>query len=212
MPAFERMLFRLSVVCAVLLQAGIATPSTAAVEPEIGKTAPDFTATDSTGRTHRLSDYRGKQVILEWTNHNCPFVGKHYRSGNMQNTQKAATADGAVWLTVISSAQGFQGYVTGAEADALTRRRDAYPTAVLLDPSGDVRLLYRARVTPHMFIIDKDGTLAYKGAIDSIPSWDEDDIQMATNYVGQALSQLKSGRPVEPTATRPYGCSVKYGY
>ena len=211
MTAFERKLFSVSVAFIALLLAGIATPGPAAAEPEIGKPAPDFTATDTAGRTHRLSAYRGKRVILEWTNHGCPFVGKHYRSDNMQRTQKAATADGAVWLSVISSAPGLQGHVSGAEADALTRRRDAHPTAVLLDPSGGVGRLYRARVTPHMFVVDKDGTLAYKGAIDSIPSWDENDIPVATNYIGQALAQLKAGRPVKPTGTRPYGCSVKYG-
>ena len=211
MTAFDRTIFRVASVIAVLLLAGIATPGTAAAEPKTGKPAPDFTATDSTGHTHRLSAYRGKRVILEWTNHNCPFVGKHYRSGNMQQTQKAATADGAVWLSVISSAPGLQGHVSGAEADALTQRRDAHPTAVLLDPSGDVGRLYRAKVTPHMFIVDKDGTLAYQGAIDSIPSWDEDDISVATNYVGQALAQLKAGQQVKPRGTRPYGCSVKYG-
>ena len=129
----------------------------------------------------------------------------------MQRTQKAATADGAVWLSVISSAPGLQGHDSGAEADELTRRRDAFPTAILLDPSGDLGRRYRAKVTPHMFVVDKDGTLVYQGAIDSIPSWDEDDIPMATNYVGQALAQLKDGRPVKPTGTRPYGCSVKYG-
>ena len=211
MTTFDRTFFRVAGVIVVLLLAGVATPGTAATEPETGKPAPDFTTTDSTGRTHRLSAYRGKRVILEWTNHDCPFVGKHYRSGNMQQTQKAATADGAVWLSVISSAPGLQGHVSGAEADALTRRRDAFPTSVLLDPSGDVGRLYRAKVTPHMFIVDKDGTLAYQGAIDSIPSWDEDDISVATNYVGQALAQLKAGRPVKPRGTRPYGCSVKYG-
>jgi hypothetical protein len=210
MSAFNRKLFRFPVVFALLLLAGVATLGTAAAEPSIGEPAPDFTAIDSTGRTHRLSAYRGKRVILEWTNHDCPFVGKHYRSGNMQRTQKAATEDGAVWLSVISSAPGLQGHVSGAEADTLTRNRNAYPTAVLLDPSGKVGRLYRARVTPHIFIVDKDGRLAYKGAIDSIPSWDEDDIPMATNYVGQALDQLKAGQPVKPTITRPYGCSVKY--
>jgi len=211
MTVFDRNLFSLPVVFAVLLLAGSATPAPAAAELEIDKPAPDFTATDSTGRAHRLSAYRGKRVILEWTNHDCPFVGKHYRSGNMQQTQKAATAEGAVWLSVISSAPGLQGHVSGAEAEALTRARNAFPTAILLDPSGDVGRRYQAKVTPHMFIVDKDGTLVYKGAIDNIPSWDEDDIPKATNYVGQALAQLKAERPVAPTGTRPYGCSVKYG-
>lgn len=211
MIAFDRKPFGIPVIFVALLLTSAAAPDTRAAEPSIGKPVPDFTAVDSKGRTHQLSAYRGKRVILEWTNHDCPFVGKHYRSGNMQNTQKAATADGTVWLSVISSAPDLEGHVSGAEADALTQRRNANPTAVLLDASGDVGRLYRARVTPHIFIIDKDGTLAYKGAIDSIPSGDAADIPKATNYVGQALAQLKASQPVKPTTTRPYGCSVKYG-
>jgi len=179
-------------------------------EPEIGKPAPDFTGTDSAGKTHRLSDYRGKRVVLEWTNHDCPFVGKHYRTDNMQATQKDATADGTVWLSVISSAPGQQGHVSGAEADQLTTSRGARPTAVLLDPNGTIGRLYAAVTTPHMFIIEGDGTLAYMGAIDSIRSWDDADVPKATNYVKQAMRQLRAGQPVNPRGTRPYGCSVKY--
>ena len=196
---------------AVLVSAGAGIPGAAEAVPEVGKPAPDFTATDSTGGVHRLSDKRGKVVILEWTNHDCPFVGKHYRSNNMQRTQKDATDGGAVWLSVISSAPGLQGHVTGPEADELSRSRGAHPTAVLLDPSGEIGKLYRAVVTPHIFIIDRDGTLAYQGAIDSIASWDEDDIPRATNYALQVLRQIKAGLPVEPQVTQPYGCSVKYG-
>ena len=211
MVAFNRMFSRSPAIFAAAFLASVAMADKATAEPTIGKAAPDFTAVDSTGQTHKLSDYRGKRVILEWTNHGCPFVAKHYRSGNMQQTQKAATGDGVVWLSVISSAPGREGHVSGAEADKLTSDRDASPTAVLLDPSGEVGRLYRARVTPHMFIINENGQLAYKGAIDSIPSGDADDIASATNYVGQALGQLQAGKPVDPSITRPYGCSVKYG-
>lgn len=188
-----------------------AFPVTATAAPVSGKPAPDFTGKDTGGKTHRLNDLRGKVVILEWTNHDCPFVGKHYRSKNMQQTQKAVTDGGAVWLSVISSAPGLQGHVTGPEADDLTRSRGAHPTAVLLDPSGEIGRLYRAVTTPQIFIVDKDGTLVYQGAIDSIASWDENDIPSATNYVRHAIKQLKAGIPIDPSATRPYGCSVKYG-
>lgn len=188
-----------------------AVPQVAEAAPAVGSPAPDFAGTDSTGKSHRLSDMRGKVVVLEWTNHDCPFVGKHYRSSNMQRTQKQVTDGGAVWLSVISSAPGLQGHVTGPEADALTRSRRAYPSAVLLDPKGAIGRLYRAAVTPHIFIVDEDGRLAYQGAIDDIASWDEADIPKATNYVRQVLAQLKAGLRVKPGVTRPYGCSVKYG-
>ncbi len=211
MVGFDWKLLSSSVVVALLFLAGIAAPGTSAADVIIGKPAPDFTAVDSAGRAHRLSDYRGKRVILEWTNHDCPFVRKHYRSGNMQKTQKSAQADGVVWLSVVSSAPGLEGHVSGDEADALTKSRNAYPAAVLLDPAGKLGRLYRARVTPHMYIIDTDGTLAYKGAIDSIASGDTADIPDATNYVLQAMAQLKAGEPVKEATTRPYGCTVKYG-
>lgn len=211
MVFFDWKLLSGAVVFAVLVLAGVAAPGTAAADVIIGKPAPDFTAVDSAGRAHRLSDYRGKRVILEWTNHDCPFVAKHYRSGNMQKTQKSAKKDGVVWLSVVSSAPGLEGHVSGGEADALTKKRDAHPAAVLLDPDGKLGRLYRARVTPHMFIIDTDGTLAYKGAIDSIASGDAGDIPEATNYVLQAMAQLKAGKPVTESTTRPYGCTVKYG-
>jgi len=187
----------------------IALP-TAQAEPVIGKPAPAFTGIDSAGKTHRLRDYRGRRVVLEWTNHDCPFVGKHYRTGNMQATQKDATADGAVWLSVISSAPGTQGHVSGRQADQLTTSRGARPTAVLLDPDGTIGRLYDAVTTPHMYIIDGDGRLAYMGAIDSIRSWDDADVPKATNYVKQAMAQMRAGQPVKPRGTRPYGCSVKY--
>lgn len=176
----------------------------------VNQPAPDFTAVDSNGKEHRLSDFRGKTVVLEWTNHDCPYVRKHYDSGNMQALQKTATGKGIVWLSIISSAPGKQGHVSGAEANRLTSSRNAAPTAVLLDESGEIGRLYGAKTTPHMYIIDDGGELVYMGGIDSIPSSDTNDIARATNYVDVALNALSSGQPIEDAVTRPYGCSVKY--
>jgi peroxiredoxin len=184
--------------------------SAAGAAPEIGAPAPAFTGVDTSGKRHALSDYRGKPVVLEWTNHDCPYVRKHYRSGNMQQQQRAATGQGTVWLSIISSAPGKQGHVTPAQADALTASRNAAPTAVILDEKGDIGRLYGAKTTPHMYIVDVDGDLAYMGGIDSIPSTDPADIAKAAQYVPQALSQLTNGEPLAPAVTRPYGCSVKY--
>ena len=178
--------------------------------PKIGMPAPDFTALDSQGVQHTLADYRGKIVILEWTNHQCPFVGKHYNTGNMQALQQYATGAGVTWLSMISSAPGTQGYVSGPEADALTAKRRAAPTAVLLDPQGVVGRLYDARTTPHMYIIDATGTLVYMGGIDDKPSTQNADVKTATNYVRVALDEVRSAKPVSTPVTRPYGCSVKY--
>jgi peroxiredoxin len=178
--------------------------------PKIGQPAPDFTAVDSHGVSHALGDYRGKIVVLEWTNHQCPFVGKHYGTGNMQALQQEATAAGVTWLSVISSAPGKQGYVSAAEANALTEQRKAAPTAVLLDPQGVLGRLYDARTTPHMYIIDAAGTLVYMGGIDDKPSTQYADVKTATNYVRVALDEIHHGKPVSKPVTRPYGCSVKY--
>lgn len=178
--------------------------------PKIGQPAPDFTAVDTQGVSHALGDYRGKIVVLEWTNHQCPFVGKHYGTGNMQALQQQATATGVAWLSVISSAPGEQGYVSSAEAKALTVKRQASPTAVLLDPQGVVGRLYDARTTPHMYIIDAVGTLVYMGGIDDKPSTQYADVKTATNYVRLALDEIRSGKPVSTSVTRPYGCTVKY--
>jgi peroxiredoxin len=178
--------------------------------PKIGQPAPDFTAVDSYGVAHALGDYRGKIVVLEWTNHQCPFVGKHYGTGNMQALQQQATATGVTWLSVISSAPGEQGYVSDAEANVLTAKRNASPMAVLLDPQGVVGRLYDARTTPHMYIIDAAGTLVYMGGIDDKPSTQDADVKTATNYVRVALDEIRSGKPVSMPVTRPYGCSVKY--
>jgi len=177
---------------------------------QIGQPAPDFTATDSKGTAVSLSQYRGKIVVLEWTNADCPYTRKHYTSGNMQSVQGLAQTNGVVWLSVISSAPGKQGYVNGSGADALTRSRGAVPTAVLLDPTGTVGRLYGAKTTPHMFVIDKNGALQYMGGIDSIATADVSDIPHAEPYLKEAMLAVVQGRPVPHAVTTPYGCSIKY--
>jgi peroxiredoxin len=193
----------------VLLAAGF---TAAAPSPAPGQPAPGFSGTDSSGRPVSLSlaDYRGSIVVLEWTNHDCPFVRRHYDTGNMQALQRQAKKDGVVWLTVVSSAPGEQGYVTGKEADALTTARSASPTAVVLDPSGEIGHAYGAKTTPHMFVIDPAGMLVYMGAIDDQPRNFGADPARANNYVRTALAAVKSGQPVANAITQPYGCSVKY--
>jgi peroxiredoxin len=178
--------------------------------PTIGGPAPEFSALDSQGHTRRLSDFKGKVVVIEWTNAECPFTRKHYTSGNMQNLQAMAQKNDVIWLSVISSAVGKQGYVTGPGADELTRARGASPTAVLLDPTGTVGRLYQAKTTPHLFVIDKDGVLQYRGGIDSIASVDASDISAAEPYLKDAMLAVVHGQPVVHPVTRPYGCSVKY--
>jgi peroxiredoxin len=182
----------------------------AGAAPQIGQVAPDFTAVDSQGDPIHLSEYRGKIVVLEWTNADCPYTRKHYSSGNMQSVQALAQKNGIVWLSVISSAPGKQGFVNGPAADALTHSRHAVPTAVLLDPTGSVARLYAAKTTPHMFVIDKDGMLRYMGGIDSIATTDEADIARAEPYLKEALLAVAAGDPVPHPVTKPYGCSVKY--
>lgn len=176
----------------------------------VGSPAPDFTATDSNGNTVKLSDYKGKVVVLEWTNHDCPFVRKHYNSNNMQELQTEATSQDVAWLSIISSAPGKQGYVEAEKANELTASRNASPTAVLLDPEGSVGRLYSARTTPHLFVIDREGTLQYMGAIDDTPTADKADVETATNYVQPAIASVLSGEAVATAVTQPYGCSVKY--
>jgi peroxiredoxin len=178
--------------------------------PDLGKPAPSFTAVDSTGKSWSLADLKGKVVVLETTNHDCPYVRKHYNARNMQTQQREAAAKGVVWLTVASSATGEQGYVTAQQANDLTRSRDAQPAAVLLDPKSQVARAYGATVTPHMYIIDANGTLVYKGGIDSIPSADIADIAKAKQYVRIGLDEVLAGKPVTDASTRPYGCTLKY--
>jgi peroxiredoxin len=177
----------------------------------VGEPAPEFTGKDTKGATHKLSDYQGKFVVLEWHNQGCPYVGKHYSSGNMQKLQKEWTAKDVVWLTVISSAPGQQGYVDPSQADAYVKAHDAAPTAVLLDPSGTIGRAYDAKTTPHMFVIDPKGRLVYNGAIDDKPTTDLADVPTATNFVSAALRQAMAGQAVATPTSRPYGCSVKYG-
>ncbi len=182
----------------------------AGAAPQIGQAAPDFTAVDSKGNPTRLSEFHGKTVVLEWTNADCPYTRKHYSSGSMQSVQELAQKNGIVWLTVISSAPGKQGYVNGAAADALTAARHAVPTAVLLDPTGSVGHSYYAKTTPHMFVIDKNGMLRYMGGIDSIATTDEADIARAEPYLKEAMLAVSAGDPVPHPVTKPYGCSIKY--
>ena len=186
-------------------------PTTAWAAPDLGKPAPLFTGTDSNGKTWSLADLKRKVVVLETTNHQCPYVGQHYRSGNLQAQQRVATAKGVIWLTVAASAPGEEGYVTASQANELTRSRSAAPTAVILDPQSKIARAYGATVTPHMYIIDATGTLVYKGGIDSIPSADPADIPKAMQYVRVALDQILAGKQVAEASTRPYGCSLKYG-
>jgi peroxiredoxin len=185
-----------------------AAPAHAA--PQIGQPAPAFTALDSNGQTQSLSALKGKVVVLEWTNHDCPFVRKHYGAGNMQKLQAEAKSQGVVWLTIASSAPGEQGAVDGAAANGLTASRKAMPAAVLLDPDGKIGRAYGAQVTPHMYVIGKDGTLLYMGGIDSIASTRADDIEKAQPYLRDAMLAAVKGEPVKTAVTRPYGCTIKY--
>jgi peroxiredoxin len=179
-------------------------------QARVGDAAPAFNATDSHGQAQSLASYHGKFVVLEWHNQGCPYTRKHYESGNMQNLQKEWTTKGVTWFTVISSAPGHQGYVTPEQENAYVSRIHAAPTAVLLDPQGNLGRLYGARTTPHMFVIDPQGKLIYDGAIDDRPTDDVGDIKGADNYVTDALSAAMAGKPVANPYTRPYGCSVKY--
>jgi len=191
------------------LLAGLPAWSLAA--PQVGQPAPDFTGTDSNGQTVHLSDLKGKVVVLEWTNDGCPFVGKWYSSGAMQALQRDARAKGVVWLTVVSSAPGEQGYVDGPRANQDTRSRNAMPNNVLLDPRGTIGHLYDAKTTPEIAVIKADGTLAYLGGADSIASTDVADMARAEPYAREAIEAVVAGQPVSHPVTRPYGCSVKYG-
>ena len=181
-----------------------------AASPDLGKPAPLFTAVDSNGRSWSLADLKGKVVVIETTNHDCPYVRKHYNAQNMQAQQREAAAKGVVWLTSASSAKGEEGYVTAQQANDLTKSRGAAPAAVLLDPQSRIARAYSATVTPHMYIVDAQGTLVYKGGIDSIPSADTADIPKAKQYVRVALDEILAGKPVADASTRPYGCSLKY--
>ncbi|HYK34495.1 thioredoxin family protein [Alloacidobacterium sp.] len=200
---------RRSVLSIGILAAMLAVPLVANAV-HVGDAAPDFTGMDSNGKTHKLSDYRGKYVVLEWTNNGCPYTQKHYNSGNMQALQKEWTAKGVVWLTVLSSAPGEQGYMTAAQENSYMSREKASPTAALLDPTGAIGHEYSAKTTPHMFVIDPSGKLIYDGAIDDHATTDLSDVKVSKNYVSAALNEAMVGQPVAVSYTRPYGCSVKY--
>ena len=195
--------------CAALAAALL--PPHAVAQVRVDTPAPAFTATDSNGQSHTLTAYRGKYVVFEWHNQGCPYTRKHYVSGNMQNLQREWTAKGVVWFTVISSAPGQQGYVTDPEENAYLAKMHADPTAVLMDPSGNLGRLYGARTTPEMYVINPQGELIYEGAIDNRPTPDISDIKGANNYLTDALSEAMAGQPVATPYAPPYGCSVKYG-
>lgn len=186
------------------------TTTAAIAAPVVGEPAPIWTGTDTNGVEHTLSDFKGKTVVMEWTNHDCPYVKKHYESGNMQAIQKSATDDDVVWVSIVSSAEGKQGHVSNEEANQIMTDVGSNATAKIQDPSGEIGKMYDAKTTPHMFVVNAEGTLVYAGAIDSDPSFKQDGIASATNYVTAALSSIKAGEPIEVSSTQPYGCSVKY--
>jgi peroxiredoxin len=204
-------IFAIGIYCAVTIITLSAGAEPATAQARIGAPAPAFTLTDSNGRVLSLADFKGKTVVLEWTNHGCPYVGKHYRGNNMQTLQKKWTGQGVAWLSVISSAPGLQGHVSPQQANKLTADRAAAPTAVLLDPTGKVGRAYGARTTPHMYVIDGEGALVYMGGIDDRPTARLEDLKSARNFVDEALGEISQGKPVSVTASRAYGCSIKYG-
>ncbi|RDI29548.1 peroxiredoxin [Pseudacidovorax intermedius] len=208
--ALSRASRRAVMTAAMALGASLLINAQAHAAPTVGQKAPDFVAVDTNGQRHQLSDFAGKYVVLEWTNPGCPFVRKHYGSGNMPATQKAATARGAVWLAINSTERAASDYLPPAELAAWMKAQSGAPTAVLMDEDGIVGQAYGARTTPHIFIIDPQGVLVYAGGIDSIASARPDDIRTATNYVNQALADAFGGRPISVASTKPYGCSIKY--
>lgn len=196
----------LMVVLALVLL--MASPAFSAAT--VGQMAPDFTVTDMDGNTHKLSDFKGKFVVLEWLNYGCPFVGKHYNSGNMQALQKEWTGKGVVWLSVISSAEGQQGYSTPQKAKADFQAKGSKATTVILDPKGTLGKAYGAATTPHMFVIGPNGNLLYNGAIDDKATTDVADVKSSKNFVSAALAEALAGKPVTMSKSQPYGCNVKY--
>lgn len=197
----------------ILAAASFAFPAFAEpVTAQIGQPAPDFKAMDTNGKEQTLSQYKGKTIILEWTNPECPYVVKHYGSGNMQALQKEAAEAGAIWLTIASSAKGKQGYMVNSDANAWTGTQKAMPTARLVDDSGAIGHLYAAKTTPHMYVVNPEGILVYSGAIDDNDSFKPETIAGAKNYIRETLKAIKDGSPVSVASTKPYGCSVKYAY
>ena len=195
---------------AIAFGLGLGSAALAFAAATVGQPAPDFAVADTAGKPVKLSELKGKTIVLEWTNHQCPFVGKHYDSGNMQKLQKEATAKGVVWLTLVSSAAGEEGHVSPSQGEEIYRKWGAGFSHLLLDPEGKVGRAYGARATPHMYVVAPDGRLAYMGAIDDKPSTRQGDIAGARNHVRAALEEVAAGRPVAMPATQAYGCSVKY--
>jgi peroxiredoxin len=189
----------------------IAASLFAADSPAVGSGAPEFSLSDAKGKTHSLAEYKGKYVVLEWFNPECPFVKKHYGSGNMQKLQQEFTNKGVVWLTIDSSAPGLEGNLTPEQASSTINSWKTHQTALLLDPEGKVGRAYGAKNTPHMFVISPEGKVVYEGAIDSKATPNPADIPSSTNYVKVALDESLSGKAVSKANTKPYGCSVKYG-
>ena len=196
---------------ALLTVVAFAAPVAAQTDQaNIGEPAPDFTLEAADGETHSLSDFEGKYVVLEWLNFECPFVGKHYGSGNMQALQEKYTDEGVVWLSIVSSAPGKQGYYPPKEMIEQKKKHNGSMTAILMDPDGEIGKTYGATVTPHMYVINPDGELVYRGGIDDKPTTDEADIEGATNYVDRALTAVMNGEEVSPKQAKPYGCTIKY--
>lgn len=177
---------------------------------KVGEKAPDFSLVDQNGKTHKLSDFKGKYVVLEWFNYECPFVKKHYSEGNMQKLQKEYTGKNVVWLSVVSSAKGKQGHLTAEQAKAKYKELGMSSTAILLDESGLTGKAYGAKVTPHMYVVNPEGALVYNGAIDNNDSSDSKDIATSTNYVAEALTASLKGEKIKMAQSKPYGCGVKY--
>lgn len=193
-----------------ILLLGATIFSTKANTAEVGKPAPDFTLKDSHGKTHKLSDYKGKIVVLEWVNFDCPFVRKHYESGNMQKLQQEMASKGIIWLSVCSSAEGKQGNFSNEEINSRIAKYKAAPTAYLIDEPGTVGKLFDARTTPNMYVISPGQTLAYEGAIDDKPGADMNSISLSLNYVRESVYSLISGGEIKVQTSKPYGCAVKY--
>ena len=190
--------------------ASLIAASTAVAAPQVGQPAPEFTLTDSNGKSHKFSDFKGKFVVLEWLNHGCPFVQKHYDGGNMQGLQKEYTGKDVVWLSIVSSAPGKQGNMSPEETNKTKEEKGSAATAILIDADGTVGKLYDAKVTPELYVINPEGVLIYMGAIDDKKSVDAADVAGAKNYVKQALDEAMAGKPVSEPSTTAYGCSVKY--
>lgn len=206
----NRTLFTVSAMIGCLAAAALVVAQQQTAGPRVGNSAPNFTLPDTNGKSHSLSDFRGKWVVLEWTNHQCPFVVKHYKNGDMQNTQKWAKEKGVVWLSVLSSAPGKQGHLDAAQSNELMKANGWHATAKLLDPTGVAGRAFQARTTPHMFVIDPKGNVVYMGAIDDNRSANPADVAGARNHVKAALEEGMAGKAISVPVTQPYGCSVKY--